>query len=47
MVSAKQRVKNYMKEFGSYPSKDVWLSWGYHDKYYYQVKRELKKEGFI
>lgn len=47
MITAKQRMKNYLSQTGSIPSLDIWISWGYSEKYYYQVKRDLKKEGAI
>lgn len=47
MITAKQRIKSYVNEHGSFPDINLWKLWGYSEKYYYQVKRELKKEGFI
>ena len=47
MKTAKQRVKEHLSATGEYPTLDQWLAWGYSEKYYYEVKRNLKKEGVI
>ena len=41
MVTAKQRFTTYLNETGSPPDLQKWLSWGYSEKYYYQIKRQV------
>lgn len=41
MVTAKQRFTTYLIENGAPPDLQKWLSWGYSEKYYYQIKRQV------
>ncbi len=41
MITAKKRFELYLEETGHFPDLQIWLSWGYSEKYYYQVKRQV------
>lgn len=41
MITAKQRFIKYLNETGALPDLQRWLSWGYSEKYYYQIKRQV------
>lgn len=41
MITAKQKFITYLNETGLLPDLQVWLSWGYSEKYYYQVKKQV------
>lgn len=45
MITAKQRWIQFEKKNGRPPTLDEWEDWGYHRRYYYQVRKQVEKEG--
>lgn len=44
MITAKSRFKNFLKEKKEMPSLQIWKSWGYCEKYFYEVRKQVIKE---
>lgn len=45
MITAKQRWIQFEEKNGRAPTLEEWESWGYHKRYYYQVRKQVQKEA--
>ena len=44
MITAKQRFKDFMKETGREPTREEFESWGYHSRYWYEIRKKIEKD---
>lgn len=45
MITAKERFQEFEKKNGRQPTKEEFEEWGYHRRYWYEVKKKIEKES--